>query len=189
MIRKLRCNTVVSSLVMLLAVPVLGSSPAHAQVVKHFKVKGAGTVDYVPIVPFVPVYHYAIGEATELGRYFGAGEVQLLGFTGPNTASFDSAVPFVFVAANGDRLAFTYGDVTNHAAQPGHLTLFPAAGGLVVAVWVAEFNPVPALCTGRFANVTGGSFIMTAVTDPFELGGFDPVGYSWSGDGTITYSN
>ncbi len=40
MIRKPQCNTVVSSLVMLLAVPVLGSSPAHAQVVKHFKVEG-----------------------------------------------------------------------------------------------------------------------------------------------------
>ncbi len=98
-------------------------------------------------------------------------------------------MPFVFVAANGDQLAFTYGDVTNHAAQPGQVTLYPADGGLVVAVWVAEFNPVPALCTGRFANVTGGSFIMTAVTDPFELGGFDPVDYSWSGEGTIKYSH
>jgi hypothetical protein len=56
------------------------------------------------------------------------------------------------------------------------------------AVWVAEFNPAPALCTERFANVIGGSFIMTAVTDPLVLGAFDPVGYSWSGDGTLTSS-
>jgi hypothetical protein len=166
----------------------LAGPPAQAQVVKPFKVTGAGTVDYVPIVPFVPVTHDATGQATELGRYYGIGQVQLLGFTGPATANFDSAVPFVFIAANGDQLAFTYGDTTNGAAAPGQVTLSPVDGGLFVAVWVAEFNPVPALCTGRFAKVTGGSFIMTAVTEPFVLGGTYPVRYSWSGDGTLIYA-
>jgi hypothetical protein len=28
---------------------------------------------------------------------------------------------------------------------------------------------------------------MTAVSDPFRLGGSDPVGYSWSGGGWISY--
>jgi hypothetical protein len=183
----LRRQTIVAFLAML-PVLVFASAQAQAQVVKPFKVKGAGTVDYVPLIPYVPVHHDATGEGTELGRYQGAGQVQLIGFTGPTTANFDSAVPFIFTAANGDQLAFTYGDVTNGAAQPGLVTLYPVDAPHVFAVWVAEFNPVPALCTGRFANVTDGSFIMTAVTEPFVLGAFDPVGYSWSGQGTITYS-
>jgi hypothetical protein len=182
-----RCTTVVSSLVMLLVALVLASSQAQGQVVKPFKVVGAGTADYVPVVPLVPVPHTASGEGTELGRYQGAGEVQLLGFTGPTTANFDSGVPFVFVAANGDKLACTYGDTTNGAAEPGQVTLYPTPEGLVVAVWVAEFNPVLAQCTGRFAKLIGGSFIMVAVTEPFVLGAFDPVGYVWAGEGTLTF--
>jgi hypothetical protein len=188
MIRKLHRKTLVSSFLLLLAVAVLASPQAQAQVVKPFKVKGAGTADYVPLVPFVPVHHDAIGEATGLGRYQGAGEVQLLGLTSETTANFDSAVPFVFVAANGDQLAFTYGDVSNHAAEPGQVTLYPVDATHVFGVWVAEFNPVPSLCTGRFAKVISGSFIMVATTDPFVPGATDPVGYSWSGEGTITYS-
>ena len=188
MIRKLRCNSVVSSLVIALALIVLVSSQAQAQVVKPFKINGEGTADYIPVVPFVPVHHNATGEATELGHYHGNGFYQLLGFTGPTSGIFDSAVPFIFVAANGDELAFTYGDMTNGAAEAGQVSLYPAGKGLVFAVWVAEFNPVPALCTGRFANVITGSFIMIAVSDPFVLGGSDPVDYSWSGQGTITYS-
>jgi hypothetical protein len=42
--------------------------------------------------------------------------------------------------------------------------------------------------TGRFANITGASFIMVATTEPFVLGDDDPVGYSWHGEGTLTYS-
>ncbi len=187
MIHTYRRTSVVASLLMLGAVLVLASPQTHAQVVKPFKVTGAGTADYVPVVPLVPVSHTAIGESTELGRYHGAGEVQLLEFTGPATADFDSAVPFVFIAANGDKLAFTYGDTSNGAAEPGQVRLYPAPGGLFVAVWVAEFNPVPGLCTGRFAKIIGGSFIMTAVTEPFELGAFDPVGYFWSGDGSLIF--
>jgi hypothetical protein len=172
---------------MLLVVLVLASSQARAQVVKRFKVTGAGTADYVPVVPLFPVPHTVTGVGTELGKYYGAGEVQLLGFTGPTTANFDSGVPFVFVAANGDKLVCTYGDTTNGAAAPGQVTLYPTPDGLVVAVWVAEFNPLLDQCTGRFANLIGGSFIMVAVTEPFVLGAFDPVGYAWAGDGTLTF--
>jgi hypothetical protein len=186
MIRKLLCNTVVS-LVTLHAVLVLTGPQAQAQVVKPFKIKGAGTADYIPVVPDVPVYHDASGEATDLGRYDGSGFYQLLGLTGPTTGTFDSAAPFIFTGANGDQLAFTYGDTTNGAAEAGQVSLYSAGGGLVFAVWVAEFNPVPALCTGRFAKVIGGSVIMTAVSEPFVLGGTDPVGYSWTGEGSIEY--
>jgi hypothetical protein len=59
---------------------------------------------------------------------------------------------------------------------------------IVQATFVAEFNPLPALCTGRFQRVTGGSFIMVAVTQPFVLGSTTPVAYTWSGDGWIAYS-
>jgi hypothetical protein len=172
---------------MVLVALVLASSQARAQVVKAFKVTGAGTADYVPIVPLVPVSHTATGVGTELGKYHGSGEVQLLGFTGPTTANFDSGVPIVFVAANGDKLVCTYGDTTNGAAAPGQVTLYPTPDGLVVAVWVAEFNPLLDQCTGRFANLIAGSFIMLAVTEPFVLGAFDPVGYAWAGDGTLTF--
>jgi hypothetical protein len=189
MIRTFRCTSVVFSLLMLGVVLVLASPQTHAQVVKPFKVTGAGTADYVPIVPLVPVTHTAIGEGTELGRYHGAGKVQLLEFTSPTTADFDSGVPFVFAAANGDKLVCTYGDTTNGAAEPGKVTLYPTAGGLFIAVWVAEFNPVLAECTGRFAKLIDGSFTMTAVTEPFVLGAFDPVGYAWAGEGTLTFQN
>jgi hypothetical protein len=189
MIRTLRFSSVVASVVVLAVGFPLASAPAKAQVVKPFKVTGGGTAEFIPIVPLVPAGHDATGQATELGRYSGAGAFQILAFTGPATANFDSAVPFVFTAANGDNLAFTYGDTSNGAAAPGQVTLYPAAGGLVVAVFVAEFNPVPALCTGRFTKVIGGSFIMVAVTDPFVFGATDPVGYTWSGQGALTFKN
>jgi hypothetical protein len=172
-------------LVALVAVIVLACPTADAQV-KPFKITGGGTVDYVPLVDHVPVFHWAAGNATHLGNYYCEGYVQLLGFTSANTADFNSAQPCVFTAANGDKLVFTYGDTANGAAQAGYVTLLPAGDGQFIAVWVAEFNPVPALCTGRFANVVAGSFIMTAVTEPFSFGDTDVV-YNWSGDGWIKF--
>jgi hypothetical protein len=188
MIRKSRWNTGVSSLVALVVVFVVACPPAHAQV-KPFKVTGGGIApDGVPVTTGDPRPHWAVGHATELGNYYGQGMVQIDMFTSPTTAEFSSAVPFVFIAANGDKLAFTYGDTNNGAAKPGTVTLFPVDMTHVVAVFVAEFNPVPARCTGRFAKVIGGSFIMTAVTDPFEPTGADvPVGYTWSGEGSIVF--
>lgn len=187
MIRTPRDSSLLASCVVLLGLLAVMPRPAQAQVVKPFKVNGAGTVDYVPLAPLVPVAHDAVGQGTGLGRYYGFGQVQLLGFTGPATADFDSAVPFTFIAANEDQLVFTYGDATNGASGPGQVTLQPAGDGLFIAVWVAEFNPVPTSCTGRFAKVVGGSFIMTAVTELFALGAFDPVPYSWSGEGTLKF--
>jgi hypothetical protein len=58
---------------------------------------------------------------------------------------------------------------------------------MVIAVFVAEFNPVLELCTGRFKKVTGGSFMMTAISEPFVFGATDPVGYSWEGEGTLQF--
>jgi hypothetical protein len=165
---------------------VVACNRAQAQA-KPFKVKGGGVADYVPFTLATPVFHWAVGEATFLGRYYGAGEVQLDAFTSATTAEFSSAVPFVFTAANGDQLAFTYGRTENGAASPGQVGLFDAGGGEVLAVWTAEFNPVLELCTGRFAKVTGGSFIMVAVTEPFVFGSLDPVGYTWQGSGSLEF--
>jgi hypothetical protein len=186
MFRNSPLNKLVVPFIALAAVLTLACQKAQAQV-KPFKVTGAGIVDYVPVQTGVPVFHFAVGEATELGKYYGEGEVQLDRFTSPTTADFSSAVPFVFTGANGDKLAFTYGDTNNGAAQPGVVTLYDLGDGTFIAVWVAEFNPVVSECTGRFTKVVGGSFIMVAVTEPFVLGAADPVGYTWEGKGSLTF--
>jgi hypothetical protein len=96
---------------------------------------------------------------------------------------------FVFVAANGDRLAFDYGADPDH---PGTFTLTPTADGKVVAVFVAEFTPVPEDSTGRFAKVTGGSFTIVATSEPFALtpnaqGFTPPFAYTWAGEGSLEF--
>jgi hypothetical protein len=187
MSRNSRLKAVLVPVAALAVVFTLACHRAEAQV-KPFKVVGAGLIpDGIPTTPLDPRPHWAVGVATELGRYFNEGVVQLLRFTSATTADFDSAEPCVFTAADGSELAFTYGDVSNGAQQPGEVTLYPQDDGTFVAVWVAEFNPIPELCTGRFANVVDGSFIMVAVTEPFVLGSTDPVGYEWEGKGWIEF--
>jgi hypothetical protein len=113
MIRKSQSNAAVPSLIALVAVLVLVCPAAHAQV-KPFKITGAGIGPHgLPLPGQPPRPHWAIGDATHLGRYYGEGSVQTLtaspdgegGFTG----TFQSGVPFMFVAANGDVLACDYG--------------------------------------------------------------------------------
>jgi hypothetical protein len=67
-----------------------------------------------------------------------------------------------------------------------------AGGGNVTVVFVAEFNPIPAECTGKFKDVIAGSFLMVAVTDPAPLeingdGFTPPFDYTWEGDGWIEF--
>jgi hypothetical protein len=187
MFRNFRLQIVVVPLFALAAILTLAGPRAEAQV-KPFRVTGGGVAAKgIPAVVGMPLPHTAVGVATELGRYHGVGMVELLRFTSASTADFDSGVPFVFTAANGDKLAFTYGVVANGAKQAGKVTLSPAGRGKVTARFVAEFNPVPALCTGRFQRVTGGSFIMVAVTEPFVFGATNPVRYTWSGQGSIRF--
>ena len=51
----------------------LGGSRADAQV-KPFKVTGAGfATEGLPLNPLTPGPHWAVGQATELGRYYGEG--------------------------------------------------------------------------------------------------------------------
>ncbi len=54
---------------------------------------------------------------------------------------------------------------------------FPAGKGLVRILFIAEFNPIVGESTGRFANVTGGSLTMYALTNPIPLV-FDEGGFS-----------
>ena len=160
---------------------------------KPFKVKGSGVIveDLLP-EPGAATPHIAIGQATLLGKYIGGGVVQIETVDFPDlSGTFFSAVPFVFEAANGDELAFQYGrtDEESGAAPPaeelGEIRFEITDDGQLVAVWDVEFNPVPALCTGRFENVVAGSFRTLAVTDPFDFGGPLPaeLAYSWTGEG------
>ncbi len=179
-----------SSLARALAVAIVfaATSLAAAQP-KPFSVIGAGLVEYVPLPgDLYHPKHFAIGTATTLGTYYGEGRVQTDRFTGPTTGEFHSAVPFVFGNLKGDRLACTYGDVANGAAQPGQVEIFPQDDGRFIAVWLAEFVPVPALCTGKFKGVKG-SFMMLAVSEPFVVGDTTtPVAYAWIGSGRFTYA-
>jgi hypothetical protein len=163
------------------------AAPAADSLVVPFKVRGAGTAPIgLPVFPGGTAPHDATGTATHLGQYTGEGEFQLLGFTSATTGTFQGT--FVFVAANGDRLAFDY-----CATTPGTFTVTPASDSKVVVQFVADFTPDPAASTGRFAKVTGGSFAMIATTEPFVLQPIDqgytvPFAYTWAGVGWIEFS-
>ena len=135
---------------------------------------GAGTVDFIPLVEGQTANHdIAAGFATLLGNYTGQGVVRLDMFTSATTAEFSSAQPFVFTGQNGDELGFNY---------TGVVALADAGGGLFTSTWSGEFNPAPGTGTGEFADVEGGSFIMTALTEAFEPGVSTDVAYTWSSD-------
>ncbi|MGL4553166.1 MAG: hypothetical protein ACRC33_18530, partial [Gemmataceae bacterium] len=166
----------------------------NATSTRTFQITGGGFVPMgLSLNPGVQVPHtITAGTATYLGNHTGAGTFELIGFTSPTTGDFRSGTPFVFTAANGDKLAFNYGRTDKGAAGPGKFTLYPAADGKVVAVFIAELTPDRAASTGRFAKVTGGSFIMVATSAPFSpvpnAEGFtEPFNYSWSGEGTLTF--
>ena len=155
-----------------------------------FDIIGAGIApNGIPVTPDDPVPHWAIGVATDLGLYYGQGLFQIDAFTSPTTADFSSTVPFVFTGSDGGQLVCYYGRVDEGESSPGVATLYPQADGKFVAVFVAEFTPVYAECTGRFSKLIGGSFIMVATTEPFVLGSTDPVAYWWEGQGTLTFQH
>jgi hypothetical protein len=187
MFRNSKPKTVVVPLCALVAAFALTCNTAQAQV-KPFKVTGGGfAAEGIPVTPNTPRPHDAVGHATHLGKYSCEGMVQLLAFTSTTTANFSSAVPCVFTAANGDKLAFHYGRTDFGAAAPGHVQLFDAGNGKVFSVWLAEFTPVTSASTGRFKKVADGSVLMLAITEPFVLGSNDPVAYTWHGAGWLEF--
>jgi hypothetical protein len=185
-------NRIAVSLTVCALALVLAQSQAQAQV-KPFKVTGGGTApDGIPVFPGGLASHNATGTATHLGKYTGnEGMFTLLTFDFSTlTGTFEGS--FVFVAANGDRLKCNY-----HANPdiPGTGTFFatPTGDGKVIVTFIQEFTPVPEESTGKFATVTGGSFIMIATSEAFvpevnEEGYTPPFAYTWVGDGTLTFA-
>lgn len=190
------------------ALALLSSSAAHAQT-EAFQISGEGIGPAGLPLPGQPARpHWIIGNATHLGLHYGEGSVKTdsaeVDFdNGVITGEFGSGEPFVFEAANGDRLACHFGrvaddDIAVGASQPGTfvLTILAVLGEtdddppqpilLVEADWLAEFVPQPDLCTGRFAGIQG-SWIMHAWSEPFILGSEDPVFYGWEGQGKLTF--
>jgi hypothetical protein len=168
----------------------LAAGPAAAQVVP-FEVTGGGPVPDGTSLLGADSRHSATGTATHVGKYSGDGIFNSLSFD-PTTGGGTFHGKFTFVAKNGDRLACTYGDTDNGADQPGTYQAFPAGGNKVYVAFMAEFNPIPSECTGRFKTVVDGSFLMTAASDPFELSidanGFTPpYRYRWEGSGWLEY--
>jgi hypothetical protein len=169
----------------------LVSSTANAQL-KPFKVSGGGPAPIGLSIFGFDSPHSATGNATHLGKYSGDGianvlSIDLLSGSGTFKGTF------TFTAANGDKLACTYGDTANGAEQDGAYQLYDVGGGNIRVVFIAEFNPVPALCTGKFKKVSDGSFLMIAVTEPFPLQhdelGFTPAfNYAWEGEGWLEFA-
>ncbi len=94
---------------------------------------------------------------------------------------------FAWVSKNGDQLSGTDRNTANGAEHAATDRVFPNGDGRFDAVFVAEFNPIMSECTGRFADVVDSSFLMIAVSDPFELtldeNGFTPpFHYTWGGE-------
>jgi hypothetical protein len=190
MVRSPQLKGVIAPLAALVAVLTLVCGSAQAQV-KPFKVTGGGPAPEGLSVFGDDSPHSATGTATHLGKYSGDGIANVLTFD-PLTGAGTFQGFFTFVAANGDKLVCTYGDTENGAQQVGQFQLFDAGEGNVTVVFIAEFNPVPELCTGRFANVIDGSLIMVAVTEPFvpqlDQDGFTPpFNYAWEGDGWLEF--
>jgi hypothetical protein len=159
---------------------------AAPSVVAPFETAGAGHGSQgLPLFPGGMASHDATGGINMLGtyhgKYSGPGEFTNLGFTSPLTGNFRGT--FDFTASNGDQLPCTYG-----AGPTGTFTIFPQAGGKVVVQFIAVFAPITSACTGRFANITGGNFMMIATTDPLDptpnaQGFTGPLTYSWVGAG------
>ena len=163
-----------------------------ANKVKKFKVNGGGNAPLGASVFGFDSPHDATGNGIGLGKYSGSGIFNSLSFFPADLEGTFEGV-FDFVKPNGDRLACTYGDTDNGAASAGFYFAMPAAGGKFVIVFCAEFNPIPELCTGKFANVVGGSFTMLAISEPIDLtldafGYTPPFKYTWDGEGTLTFA-
>jgi hypothetical protein len=177
---------------LIVAALLIVSNTAIAQRVP-FRVNGSGdTFGQGLSIVGVPGPHNATGNGTSLGKYTGnEGIFQSLSFD-PTTGSGTFRGSFVFVKRNGDRLVCSYGDQSNGAAAAGDYFAVPAENGLSRIVFCAEFNPIVDQCTGRYENLIGGSFIVLAMTEPFELvidENFNtpPFDYSWEGTGYLDY--
>jgi hypothetical protein len=189
MLRRIRLSAVVVPLVAL-AVLSLTCTSANAQV-KPFKISGAGVAPTgVPLPGQGSRPHWIVGAASQLGLHYGDGsvvtETAVFEDDGRITGTFGSGEPFVFVGLNGDVLSCTYG--RDAAGNPtGTFTLFPVGPeGTYVALWIADFVPLGDQSTGQFAGVSG-SWVMYALSAPFQLGSSEPLYYAWQGSGSLNF--
>lgn len=175
---------------------LLAATSASAQE-KAFKISGEGVAPQgFPLPTQDPRPHWVAGVATHLGLHTGEGSVEtdtadFSEFPVRITGKFGSGQPFVFVAANGDKLVCDYGRGTNGEFE-GDFELMivdfdDPFRPLVQALFLAEFVPRAEESTGRFAGITG-SWFMVATTDTFVLGATDPVGYQWTGEGKLKFA-
>lgn len=179
----------------------LSLNPAiAADIEKAFRISGEGVGPTgLPGPGEDPRPHWIVGNATHLGLHYGEGAVRtdsvfpvfdednnVIGFEG----EFGSGAPFVFCAANGDKLVTNYGRTDLGAAEPGNFVLtivgLVPEGPVVEALWIAEFVVDGEASTGRYAGASG-SWIMFARSAPFVLGSSDPLDYSWEGEGRLTF--
>lgn len=190
MFRTSRLSAVVVPFAALVAALTLPGPTAEAQV-KPFKISGAGVAPTgVPLPGQGSRPHWIVGKASYLGWHHGDGSVvtETAEFhdDGRITGTFGSGEPFVFVGANGDILSCNYGRDAS-GGPTGTFTLFPVGpSGTYVALWIADFVPLGDQCTGQFAGVSG-SWVMYAVSAPFELGSSEPLYYAWQGQGSLTF--
>ena len=164
---------------------------ADSRVIPFMITGGGPAPNGLPLTPGSTVPHQATGTATHLGKYTGEGTFVLgslsISPTGAVTGTFEGS--FVFVAANGDRLAVTYGDGFT-GVFTGQLTADSTA--VVNAKFDAVFTPDPGNSTGRFADVIGGGFRMIAHAESISLissvpGFTAPFNYTWNGEGSLVF--
>lgn len=167
---------------------------ARAQT-RPFFIAGSGIAEFVPSAPGEVASHVSTGNATYLGGHSGAGAIELIDFTGSNTAIFQSARPYKF-STKHMTLAFDYGR-TDKGVPAGAVTLYPAGPshpGKVVAIFDAIFTLSSATSLTKAGDkkaekVGDARFRMIATSAPFVFGAKDPVAYAWVGHGTMTFTN
>jgi hypothetical protein len=145
MFRTARLSAVIVPLLALGASLTLSPSRAEAQV-KPLKITGGGSApDGIALTPDTPAPHSATGNATELGKYTGEGFFQILDYKSQLTAEFSSAPNFVFVAANGDHLAMTYGVKPTGRSNQARSRWCPTA--MAVSPRILSPNSIPTFRT------------------------------------------
>ena len=113
----------------LAAVAVLALAGTAQAQVEAFKIRGAGVgPEALPFPGQDPRPHWIVGNGTHLGKHTGEGTIETDSVTphpenGTITGEFGGGSPFVFTAANGDKLACWYGRTDHGASQPGQFEL------------------------------------------------------------------
>lgn len=154
-----------------------------------FQVAGAGEVfDFKPTADGLNITFRAVGIASFVGPYqTSPNTLTAFGFPDPEettTLPFASVggEPILFNGVAGT-LAFTY-----DKSEDGQVTLFPVGGGDFIALFIAKFEPAPQSSTGVYTRFIGGSFIMYAISEPFNPLADESAGYIWFGRGPLIIS-